>query len=74
MSEHNEFLEHHLGSLMTTAGTDLGAATAVAQRSSKGRVAGLTSTNSSTVSARATALLSPVRLRSWSLQRPLTVS
>ena len=30
MSEHNEFLEHHLGSLMTTAGTDLGAATAVA--------------------------------------------
>ncbi|AZA09254.1 methylmalonyl Co-A mutase-associated GTPase MeaB [Corynebacterium pseudopelargi] len=30
MSDSNEFLEHHLGSLMTTAGTDLGEVTAVA--------------------------------------------
>lgn len=30
MTINDEYLEHHLGSLMTTAGTDLGAATAVA--------------------------------------------
>ncbi|MFC6316523.1 methylmalonyl Co-A mutase-associated GTPase MeaB [Corynebacterium gerontici] len=30
MSDSQEFLEHHLGSLMTTAGTDLGEVTAVA--------------------------------------------
>ena len=30
MAVDNEYLEHHLGSLMTTAGTDLGDVTAVA--------------------------------------------
>ena len=30
MTEDSEYLEHHLGSLMTTSGTDLGELTAVA--------------------------------------------